>query len=589
MNRYRKSILVLILLCVTFLAMSPVLFAGFTNWDDQRMLLDNVKIYGLEPANLKMMFTTTHFGMYSPLVLLSYAVEHALFGFNPHVFHATNLLLHLMNTLLVLWAIKLLSGNDMAAFITALLFGIHPMHVESVAWIAERKDVLSTFFFLGSLIAYLRYGKNRELKSYLYAAVLMFLSLISKPMAVTAPFVFLLCDHLQERKIDKANLISKIPFFALAVLFAAVTASPSVSYHNIIRPLPVDLPILGGTALACQHIVFYIIKLVLPFRLSCCYPPPDQMKDIPQLVFYFAPLIVALLAALSIYSLKFTRKMFFGAAFFLITIFPVSQFMPEGLVIPADRYTYVPYIGLFFIIAETVLWLSKRYDKKVILTVLLAAAVVLSIFSFHRALVWRNSVTLWTDAVRHHDNVVFAHYNLAAAYFDARYDPRLVIAECDKTLEQDPNFYEAYSVRGKAYDHLGQSEAAMKDFDAALKAHPTYKTWYDRGSHFLKVREYDRAISDLTESIAADPDSAGSYVNRGSAYLAKNETDKAFNDFSRAAEVDPSSPLAYYNMGMLLALKREYRAALLCLNKARSLGMKIDERTIRDVEQGAGR
>ncbi len=600
----------LILIAITFITLSPVLLGGFTNWDDPQLVTGNARITTLSFDSVKVMFTSFQERLYFPLVTLSYAVEKHFAGLNPLVFHATNLTLHLANTLLVFWLIYLISGGELSvAFITALLFGIHPLHVEPVAWVSERKGLLYAFFFLISIISYIYSDRAKE-KNLYYASMFSFLlSLLSKSVAVVLPFVLLLCDHAKKKKIDREDVLNMLPYFALSLLFIFVTML--AHFQPGIKGNEFHFSFIGNTVLAAQNIVFYLIKLALPFKLSAYYPMPDKIRNIPQIIFFLSPLIVLALLALTAYSIKLSGKIFFGAAFFFITIAPVCQFLPLGLGIPADRYTYIPYVGLFYLIAITFSWAYQRYDKKYLNSLLAALVLILSVISFQRALVWRDSLGLWNDVLKNYNVTALPYYNRAEVYlfvkhdfnsaldgfnkaieldpafvpprvnrglvYSLRNDQKKAIDEYNKALKLSPDTPSIYLLRGNAYTRMGKLDLALADFNRALNIEPGYMmAWHNRGNIHLARGQLDEAVYDYSRSIQLSPADASSYIGRGSAYFKKKEWDAAFNDFSTAAMMDETTAVPYLNMALLLARKGKNAAALDCLDKARSLGGKVD-------------
>ena len=222
-KKNRFGLYCLLIIGVTFIAFLPSLNNGFTNWDDEAYVVDNpdIKAFGLH--HLKKVFSSIYVSNYQPLTMLTYMAEYRSFQLNPMVYHCTNVLLHIINCLLVFAFIYGLSGNYFTGLLVGLLFAVHPLRVESVAWIAERKDVLSSFFYFLSLLFYVRYMKKGGRKFYGFCLLSFLLSLLSKPMAVSQPFVLLLIDYVNDKKLDKKTLLDKIPFFAIAAVFVAIT------------------------------------------------------------------------------------------------------------------------------------------------------------------------------------------------------------------------------------------------------------------------------------------------------------------------------------------------------------------------------
>jgi protein O-mannosyl-transferase len=251
------------------------LFNGFTNWDDQGYVTGNELIKSLSFDNIKKIFVTPVMGNYHPLTMLSYAVEYSIAGLSPFIYHLTNLLLHVLNTWLVYRVTRGLSANIVISFVTAVLFGIHPMHVESVAWISERKDVLYACFFLSSLIFYIRYVKGGGRKMLFLSLFLFLLSLLSKGQAVSLTIVLFGVDFWLKRQWSLSLITEKIPFLLLSLAFgiAAIYVQHSFGYMQVIKLFSFT----DRLFFACYALVLYLYKLILPVRLSCFYPFPAKM------------------------------------------------------------------------------------------------------------------------------------------------------------------------------------------------------------------------------------------------------------------------------------------------------------------------
>ena len=340
-------LLLLGILLLTFIVFWPSLQNGFTNWDDTYYVTQNTLIKSLSFEHLKDIFTTSERSLYHPFTMLSFALNYQIAELNPFTYHFTNLLFHLINTFLVFYFIYLISEKQIGtALITAVLFGIHPMHVESVAWVSERKDVLFTCFFLAAASTYWHYISSGKSKTYVFALLLFLASLLSKATAVTLPLVLLLLDYYKGRKLNMQLIIEKIPFFILSIIFGLLT----IKYQSqgAIGDLD-DFSALERIMFASYGFVMYALKFLLPFNLSAFYPYPAT-ENMP-ILFKIAPLLAVIMLALAAFSLKKTKVIAFGLTFYAFTVFLTLQFISVGGAVMADRYTYVPYIGLSFIIA----------------------------------------------------------------------------------------------------------------------------------------------------------------------------------------------------------------------------------------------
>jgi len=480
----RATIIALfIILVITFISFYPCLRGGFVNFDDDRYVYRNPMIRDLSRKGIATIFASTDYAViYCPLVFLSYAIEYHFFDLQPHAYHVTNLILHLCNCLLVFWFIFLLSRNRATALVVALLFGVHPLRVESVAWITERKDVLYAFFFLGALVSY-QYALIRRSPLWRLSIVFLFLlALLSKPAALVLPLVFLLCDYLQGAKIDRENLLKKLPLFSIAVAFLILGFFTARGYART-----------GPAFTACDQLfipphalLFYLYKSIVPVRLSCLYPFPVKHGGFLPAIFLVSPLILILLGALIARSTRSTRKIAFGSLFFLITVLPALQLFPTGTAIVADRFTYIPSIGLSFLLAELIAWL---YGRKVTCVAPLAAVafvgliVALSVLTRSRCTVWDSNVALWEDTVRKYPDgyVPLAYFNRGIVYTDMGLHEKAVsdfnrvlmlyygergmrgdqTETCRTLIATGGGYAEAYNFLASKYAEIGKTQEAI--------------------------------------------------------------------------------------------------------------------------------
>jgi len=557
MKRYVIPAALLTVLLVTFISFYPCLGNGFTQWDDNHLVTENKLIRDISPRGIIRIFSTADNSNYNPLTLVSYAVEYRLAGLgDPFVFHATNLALHLLNSVLVFWFIYLVSRSAAVSVITALLFGIHPMHVESVAWVAERKDVLYSFFFISSLIAYLYYTEKTGKKGlYCLSLCLFLLSMLSKTMAVTMPAVLLLVDYLRRRKIDGKVLLEKAPFFAIACI---IGAAGYFAQHGSGALGQAYFGPAKNAMVAAYGLGFYLKKLVFPSGLSAFYPYPAGAGDaITGMFLASLPLLLAAAAAV-IVSARYTRKAVFGALFFLVILLPVLKFIPLGRAIAADRYVYIAYIGLFYAIAEGLCFLGRRgaAPKFMVSAVTASAICFLSFLTWQRCFVWKDDISLWNDALKRYPSTE-AYFGRGVGHANAgRIDEAM--RDYNKALEYDPYLSDIYTNRGILYAAMGQAGKALEDYSTAIMLSPgSYKPYYNRGLVYSGIGDYERSIMDFSEAIRLKPDYAEAYSNRGASLGNMGRDEEAIIDFEKAIQADPDCAEALRNREAYYRSRRE--------------------------------
>jgi len=558
-----------VVLILTFIFLSPCLQNNYCNWDDYHLITANHSIKDLSLNNIKEIFTTGYVGTYIPLTVLSFALEYKLSGLNPVISHTINLIFHLFNVLLVFWLIYLLSNNLMVSVIVSLLFGIHPMHVESVAWATERKDMLYSFFYLGSLIFYLYHRAKHKVIFYFGSIILFILSLLSKPMAITLPIVLILFDFYFEKRFSSKQILPKLPYIIPAIFLGIVNIHfqgsvrvPFVSYFKHIFVF-------------CYNLIFYLYKIILPVNLSAFYPYPKNFEKTMPLIFFISPLIIAGLVYLIIKIQKVSLKIIFGFLFFIITILPVSQLIP--LVTPAiaaDRYTYIPSIGLFFIAGIFIDWLYNKNLKDsitmkfIFYSILALVFLIFGIISFNRCKIWKDSITLWTDVLKKFPDSEIAFNNRGNAYkFIGAYEK--AIGDFNKAIEINPELELPYFNRGTVYEHLGEYNKAIADFTTALNIQPDFAMGYvDRGAIYCRVGEYDKAYNDLTRALQLRPDLAEAYYNLGVLYFNLKNYKLALEHYDKALGIDPYLSVAYVSKGDIYFIFSDFGKAIEYYTKA---------------------
>lgn len=570
-NSYFFIWIALFLALITVLAYLPTLRNGFVNWDDDLYVYDNKGIQSIGIGFLKWALTSEVAALWHPLTLFSLAFDYAVWGLEPAGYHLTNILLHTLNTVLVFFLVVQLVGYKgygreaykkglIVGAVAAVLSGVHPLRVESVAWVSERKDVLCAFFYLLTLLAYLRYNRSGGLKrtiSYGLCLILFALALLSKPMAVSLPIVLLVLDFsLLHRRGDGAAkwvIIEKIPFFLLSIATSMMTIWAN-SAGGALRNLD-TYPFVVRIFVSIRSYLFYLIKMFLPFNLAPLYPYPTEIKTLS--LEYLAPLLLLLLITFfCIYSLKKTKVFLAIWFYYIVSLAPVIGVVRSGDIAGADRYTYLPSLGLFILIGlgtESALRMEKA-RKNAILVALTLILFILIYRTEKQIGIWHDSITLWSHEVKFFPYVDTAYYNLGAAYGKLG-DYKLALINSSRAIELNPVYADAYYNRGTIYYSLGEYKQAINDFDIAIglkswKSRKYYNMVFNnKGIANNAIGQYQQAISDFNRGIELNPQDEFAYSNRGNAYFSLEDHHRAIDDYNKAIELNPRYVDAYNNRG----------------------------------------
>jgi tetratricopeptide (TPR) repeat protein len=615
----RDWLVLAVILVIIFIVFSPSLQNGFTNWDDDLYVTKNSAITSISFNDMNK-FGDNYVGNYHPLTMFSLALDYQFFGLNPFYYHLKNIILHLLNTLLVFLFIRSLTrGNRFVPLFTALLFGIHPMHVESVTWIAERKDVLYTFYFLAGLIFYLEYLKRGKIVFLVLTAGAFVLSTLAKSAAVVFPLILFLVDYYETRKFSMKAIAEKVPFLAWSVWIGMV-ALRTQSASNAIGDFEY-YSLLERVRFASYGYMNYLFKFLFPHKLSSFHPYPDR-SNIPAVY----NLAVAGIICLATYLILFGRKrkwLIFGIGFSVITLALVLQFITVGNAITAERYTYVPYIGFGFIygILTEQLWTSERYVKyrNWIVGVITIQVLVLSVMTFNRTKVWKDSETLWTDVIKKYPEESGAYSNRGHYYRSQnRYD--LALQDYNKAISLDGKNFRAYSNRGKVWFDNGDIDKALEDYNRAIEIHGDYaEALSNRGAAHARKGNFDAALVDLNKALDLEPGNINALLNRSVtwysvgnfvrtaadvteylkfkpedadmlnlrslSYNQQNKNNEALADLNRAIQLMPSQGVFWQNRSFLLIKMGDKAGALRDIRQAEALGVKADPGYLQMLQQ----
>jgi Flp pilus assembly protein TadD len=481
-------------------------------------------------------------------------VDVQVLGMNAGAHHSVNVVLHVLNTLLLFGVLQRMTGAIGRSAFVAALFAAHPMHVESVAWVAERKDVLSTFFWMLTLRAYTAYVRQPGWQRYALVIVSFALGLMSKPMLVTLPCVLLLLDVWPlRRKLAPDLVLEKLPFFALAGASSVVTVLVQRQGGAVVR---LDLiPLSTRVANALVAYARYIEKMVWPMDLAAMYPIPRALPD-PEVL----AVSVALLLGISIVAIRSVRQrpyLLVGWLWFLGTLVPVIGIVQVGVQSMADRYSYIPLIGLFIMVAWGVPDLVARWPRLRMASPVAAAAVLAGCMtaSTHQVQYWRSSRALWERAVEATRDNYFAEGSLGYVLWkEGR--PDEAIPHLQESLRIRPDFAEAHNNLGVVLAGRGELRDAISHFSVAVRIDPEFKAARDNlAATNARLTTLDTSLTHYADAVRARPNDLAAHNEFGAALASQGRIDDAIEQFNDAIRIDPNQPDVHFNLGVMLDRK----------------------------------
>jgi protein O-mannosyl-transferase len=573
----RRYILILLislsLIVVTLAAFEQLRNHAFLNFDDDVYITENRNVQsGLTLEGVIWAFTTTHAANWHPLTWLSHMLDCQLYGLNPSGHHLTNLVFHIASTLLLFLVLERMTGALWRSSFVAALFALHPLHVESVAWVAERKDVLSTFFWMLTMWTYVHYVKRPGFNRYLLVLLFFILGLLSKPMLVTLPFVLLLLDYWplgrfqfgqligdhksntsrsmnpgDQKSIPLRLILEKVPFFALTAISIFLTifaqqkggAVKSLEYY----------PLESRIANALVSYVSYIVKMIWSNQLAVFYPY-QEMLPIWKVVGSGLLLVCA-----SLLVIRAARKLpclIVGWFWYLGTLIPVIGLVQVGSQAMADRYTYVPLIGLFIMIVWSVpdIWVGWRY-RRVVLSIsaglLLSLLVIITKLQVNH---WQNSIMLYEHSLAVTSNNFIIDNNLGLALVEQG-KIQEAIAHFSEALRIKPDDAEAHYSLGLALAGQRKIQGAIAHFAEALRIKPEYSEAHNGlGVTLVWQGKIQEAIAHFTEALRIKPDDAKAHYNLGIALAEQGKIQEAIAHFTEALRIKPDYAEAHINLGL---------------------------------------
>jgi Flp pilus assembly protein TadD len=555
------GLLAVLMVVAIFIVYGRALSQPFTNFDDPEYIVENSHVAtGFSAANAAWAFTHVHASNWHPLTWISHMLDVSLFGLDAGKHKLVSILLHAASSVLLLFFLRRATGRTWPSAAVAALFALHPTHVESVAWAAERKDTLSTLFFMLTLWFYLDWTRSRRKRSYLLTVGAFALGLMCKPMLITLPFVLLLLDWWPLQRMTAPNagstlplLVEKLPLFALIVPSAIVTMN---AQEQAMRALPFGVRLSN----AVLSYVGYIGKTIWPANLSIIYPYRFATSS-PE-VLLGAVVLVAVTAAVVILARRFPYLPT-GWLWFIGTLVPVIGLVQVGRQSMADRYTYIPTIGLFI----AVCWLLADLvsNKRLLIAVTTVIVAAYAAVTFVQVGYWRDSVTLFSHAVAVTSNNSFAHTTLARALLQQG-DVTRAAGELRAAVAADDGDDAAHNALGTTLSTLGDTAGAERELRRAIALNPRDPTYQRDLAELLVATGRTAEAIPLFESSAkmqADPQTLGALA------AAREQVDESIRWYRAAVEAKPSSAELHNDLAAMLARKgedgeavTEYRQAL---------------------------
>jgi len=613
-----------LLTAITAAVYAQVYKHKFIHLDDPVYVTQNKNVQqGLTRENVVWAFTTGHASNYHPLTWLSLMLDYHLFGLNSGAFHLTNLLLHLANTILLFLLLCSITASLWRSAMVAFLFAMHPMHVESVAWVAERKDVLSTFFWMLTILAYTKFVGKKSILWYLLTLFAIILGLLAKPMLVTLPCVLLLLDYWPLRRLFNAVatptgknkkssgwqkliplpvLLEKVPLFAIAAASCVITFIVQQK-GGAVRSLDI-VPIACRITNALVSYMLYIIKMIWPAKLAIFYPHFGKLLITPAI----AAAAAGILISLAVFYLRRFRYLTVGWLWYLGTLIPVIGLVQVGRQSMADRYSYIPFIGLFIMVVWGIADLLARTRYRAIILTAASCLLVtaMSICTWIQVSYWRDSIKLFSHAIEvstanpvaheclaqnlsdvGRDDEAIEHYRKALqlnenehevhnnlgnllrkadekALAVEHYKKAIALTEnMDIEHNGKPGFFEAHCNMALVLQELGDDKQAVEHFAKALEIRQAdAHAYYQYAKSLIELGKYDQAIELCEKAIQSDPKCSRAYYHMGIANFRLGNIDKAIELFSKILQLHPKDAQMHYNIGVLFEKQGDINQAI---------------------------
>ena len=532
-------------LLLALIVFGQTLGFDFVNWDDDVNVLENRNVLFFDLGGI---FTETVIGNYNPLPILTFAIEYALVGTEAWLYHANNLLLHLVNVVLVYLLGRRLRLTALPACLLASLFAIHPLRVESVAWITERKDVLFSAFYFAALLVYERRRQSGRHSGWSWGVAALFaLALFSKIQAVSLPLSMICLDYLRQGRLQWREVLAKAPYFSMSLAMGLAGIYFLGSEGSLDDATTYTF--LQRLAVGAYAYTVYLVKLVVPYEMSPLYPYPSVL---PWYI-YGAFATTGLAIAIMVWA-YFRRHaaVAFSLAFFTVNVMFMLQVLGAGQGFIADRFTYVGYFGLFWGLAYGLQQLSlKRVQRTAVIRgACVAVLLVFAAVSFRQTRIWQNGGTLWAHTRALYPKASTPHGNYGQ-YVRDQGQLDLALEAFSAAIAADPNSGAYYNSRGKLHFDNGRIEEAIRDYTAGIAADPELgEVYVNRGAANAQSGRYDQALADINRGLELDPENINGYSNRSLLYFTTGRLKEAIADYTTILQMQPERHEYWHERGL---------------------------------------
>lgn len=529
---------------ITLVLYWPSFQFDFVNYDDQVYVINNSFI---SSPNISNLLDGSGTGNFHPMTMISLWLDNELGSGESSIFHIGNVIWHILNSVLVFFFVgRIFPDRKGVPFFVAILFAIHPMHIESVAWISSRKDLVYTFFYLTALIAYFDFLKTNKTKYLIITIGVGIISLLSKPAAITLPVALVLLQFLEFGQIKIKEILPLVPLFIGSIIIGLLTIQ--LQSNDAINDLE-TYSIIERLGFAFYGLFFYTLQSIFPVGLTAMHPYPtaDDMLSWKFLISMFTGIALILIAVL---GMRKDKKIGFGILFYMLNLVLMLQLVSIGRAIVAERYSYLSYLGLFIVIVvllESIPLIQKKKSSFYILSLILGSLLFMT--SIKQIKVWKNSKLLWTKSIEENPQDWYGYIGRGNYYRDISQNSK-ALSDFKMAIQQAPEQVDNYFNLGDLQRQMGDVQSAIATYSTAIQLRPDYEQAYiNRGQFYIAINDGAKALADFNKAIELNTNSFLGYNNRGNLYLLTGNSEQAILDFSKAIELKPDYAKAWYNRG----------------------------------------